>query len=198
MTLDEAPQAGTARTPVRVQRTGARRSRPGNGAALGRIRCAVCPGLSVCLPEGVTGSQWSNPGTQGTDDRTAVMSHPQMSPTPRRLVPKHQCCPDDLFVNQCLEGFLRVGLTLTQAGIRIEPGGRFDQLLRKNNIEIPQAPIPWSKAEQTRDKLYSCRCQQVWVRTATVFDATCSRRHAQFQPGNHVARKAARARTDAR
>ncbi len=111
---------------------------------------------------------------------------------------QHQCCPDDLFVSQCREGFLRAGLTLTQASIRIEPGGRFDQLLRKNNIEIPQAPIPWSKAEQTRDKLYSCRCQQVWVRTATVFDATCSRRHAQFQPGNHVARKAARARTDAR
>src|SRR5512143_2734315 len=78
---------GTAHTPVRVQRTGARRSRPGNGAALGRIRCAVRPGLSVCLPEGATGSQRSNPGTQGPEDRTAVMSHAQMSRTPRRVVP---------------------------------------------------------------------------------------------------------------
>jgi hypothetical protein len=104
---------------------------------------------------------------------------------------RHQRCPDDLFVSQCHEGFMRVGLTVTKTGITIERGGRFEQLLRKHQIEIPANEIPWPKAEQAGDKLYSCRCQKVRVRRAT-FEATCSRCQAEFRPGNHVARKAAR------
>ncbi|MGZ6033177.1 MAG: hypothetical protein ACXWNS_15710, partial [Isosphaeraceae bacterium] len=61
---------------------------------------------------------------------------------------QHQCCPDDLFVSQCREGFMRVGLTVTKTGITIEPGGRFEQLLRKHQIEIPANEIPLpTKAE---------------------------------------------------
>jgi hypothetical protein len=98
-------------------------------------------------------------------------------------------CPDDLFVSRCHEGFMRVGLTVTKTGISIEPGGRFEQLLRKHQIEIPANEIPLpTKAEQAGDKLYSCQCRKVRVRTATFFEATCSRCHAQFRPGNHVAR----------
>ena len=67
--------------------------------------------------------------------------------------------------------------------------GGFEQLLRKHQIEIPANEIPLpTKAEQAGDKLYSCRCRKVRVRTATFFEATCSRCHAQFRPGNHVAR----------
>ena len=102
---------------------------------------------------------------------------------------QHQHCPDDLFVSQCHEGFMRVGLKVTKTGITIESGGHFEQLLRKHQIEIPANEIPLpTKAEQVGDTLYSCQCQKVRVRTATCFKATCSRCHAQFRPGNHVAR----------
>ena len=111
---------------------------------------------------------------------------------------QHQRCPDDLFVSQCHEGFMRVGLKVTKTGITIESGGRFEQLLRKHQIEIPANEIPWPKAQQAGDKLYSCRCQKVRVRTATFFEATCSRCHAQFQPGNHVARAVKAARENGR
>ena len=111
---------------------------------------------------------------------------------------QHQRCPDDLFVSQCHEGFMRVGLKVTKTGITIESGGRFEQLLRKHQIEIPANEIPWPKAQQAGDKLYSCRCQKVRVRTATFFEATCSRCHAQFQPGNHVAGAVKAARENGR
>ena len=77
---------------------------------------------------------------------------------------RQQRCPDDLFVSQCHEGFVRVGLTVTKTGISIESGGRFEQLLRKHQIEIPANEIPLpTKAQQAGDTLYSCQCQKVRV-----------------------------------
>jgi hypothetical protein len=117
----------------------------------------------------------------------------------------HQRCPDDVFDHECRQRFKATGLAVTKTGITIEQGGRFEQLLRKHGIDdIPANEIPWPKAEQTKDKLWSCRCQKVRT-SAEWLGIQCLRCQTLFFPGNHVARgarggtvKAARARTDAR
>ncbi len=93
---------------------------------------------------------------------------------------------------------MRVGLKVTKTGITIESGGASSNCSASTRSKSRQTRSPGPKAQQAGDKLYSCQCQKVRVRTATFFEATCSRCHAQFQPGNHVARAGGKGRTGER
>jgi len=100
---------------------------------------------------------------------------------------RHQHRPDEVFVQESLEGFKRLGIAVTKKLITIEKGSRFAQLLRKHEIDIPEGQTPKPKVPQGKstNKLWSCLCQKVRVGTGS-FDALCLRCKSKFQPGNHV------------
>ena len=99
----------------------------------------------------------------------------------------HEHRPDEVFVQESLEGFKRLGIAVTKKLITIEKGSRFAQLLRKHEIDIPEGQSPKPKVPQGKstNMLWSCLCQKVRVGTGS-FDALCLRCKSKFQPGNHV------------
>jgi hypothetical protein len=80
-----------------------------------------------------------------------------------------------------------LGIGVTKKLITIEKGSRFDQLLGKHDVKIPEGQTPKPKVPQGKstNMLWSCLCQKVRVGTGS-FEAKCLRCKTQFQPGDHV------------
>lgn len=113
---------------------------------------------------------------------------------------EQQRCRDDVFGEQCREGFRKLGLTVTEAGITMKQGGRFREFLERNGMKPPAGVIPWPEPKQegrSTNKLWSCLCQRVRVGTSD-FEAICPRCHTEFQRGDHVMFHWSRAASPAR
>lgn len=100
---------------------------------------------------------------------------------------RHQHCPDQVFEQECLERLKGLGIRISKRLTTIEKGRRFEQLLRKRGVKIPEDQTRTPKLPQGRstNMLWSCFCQKVRVGRGS-FEAWCPRCKSYFQPGDGV------------